>query len=86
LLALLVALLTIRLVVPPRNQFEITHPFTASAPEPLLYVTLVTGKTSVPKHFDTVKKLETQSFPSEGARCAMDVSIFCGVTKSDHDH
>lgn len=57
LLALLVALLTIRLVVPPRNQFEITHPFTASAPEPLLYVTLVTGKTSVPKHFDTVKKL-----------------------------
>ena len=52
---------------PPRNQFEITHPFTASAPEPLLYVTLVTGKTSGPKHFDTVKKLETQSFPSEGA-------------------
>lgn len=35
---------------PPRNQFEITHPFTASAPEPLLSVTLVTGKISVPKH------------------------------------
>ena len=43
------------------------HPFTASAPEPLLYVTLNRAKTSVPTHFSTADVLEKLSFPSDGA-------------------
>jgi hypothetical protein len=52
---------------PPRNYFEMAHPFTASAPEPLLYVALNRAKTSVPTHFSTADVLEKLSFPSDGA-------------------
>ena len=52
---------------PPRNYVEMAHPFTASAPEPLLYVTLNRAKTSVPTHFSTADVLEKLSFPSDGA-------------------
>jgi 4-amino-4-deoxy-L-arabinose transferase-like glycosyltransferase len=71
---------------PPRNQFEITHPFTASAPEPLLYVTLNTGRTSVPKRFGTAKKLETPSFTSDTAPRRERRFYLLRGYKSDHDH
>jgi hypothetical protein len=48
----------------PRNHFEMTHPFTASAPEPLLYVTLNRERSAVPKRFDSVRIVAEQTFPS----------------------
>jgi 4-amino-4-deoxy-L-arabinose transferase-like glycosyltransferase len=48
----------------PRNHFEMTHPFTAAAPEPVLYVTQLQTKSSVLKRFDA-DLIEQRSFPSE---------------------
>jgi 4-amino-4-deoxy-L-arabinose transferase-like glycosyltransferase len=48
----------------PRNHFEMTLPFTPSAPEPLLYVVLDRATTSVLKRFRTAEKLGLQLFPS----------------------
>ena len=47
----------------PRNHFEMTHPLTASAPEPLLYVTLNRERSAVPKRFESVKLVAEETFP-----------------------
>jgi 4-amino-4-deoxy-L-arabinose transferase-like glycosyltransferase len=49
----------------PRNHYEMTLPFTKAAPEPVLYVTLNQGATSVPKRFDSATPVGTQSFPTD---------------------
>jgi hypothetical protein len=47
------------------NQFEMLRPYTSSAPEPLLYVTLGKSSMSIAKRFGTADMLEQDSFPSE---------------------
>ena len=49
----------------PRNHFEMTRPFTEAAPEPVLYVTLIHTRTSVPKRFDTSQPVGKQEFPTD---------------------
>jgi hypothetical protein len=49
----------------PRNHFEMTRPFTKTSPEPVLYVTLNRGTTSVPKRFDSTEVIGEQAFPTD---------------------
>ena len=49
----------------PRNHFEMTRPFTKASPDPVLYVTLIRGKSSVPKRFDSAKAIGEQAFPTD---------------------
>lgn len=49
----------------PRNHFLMTRPFTSSAPEPVLYVTLNRGATSVPKRFNSAQVIGEQQFPTD---------------------
>jgi 4-amino-4-deoxy-L-arabinose transferase-like glycosyltransferase len=49
----------------PRNHFEMTHPFRAAAPQPVLYVTLLQSKTSVLKSFDETKLIANERFPRD---------------------
>jgi 4-amino-4-deoxy-L-arabinose transferase-like glycosyltransferase len=49
----------------PRNHFEMTLPFTKASPEPVLYVTLIEGPTSVPKRFDSAEVIGEQAFPTD---------------------
>jgi hypothetical protein len=49
----------------PRNHFEMTRSFTEAAPEPVLYVTLIHTRTSVPKRFDTSQPVGKQEFPTD---------------------
>jgi 4-amino-4-deoxy-L-arabinose transferase-like glycosyltransferase len=48
----------------PRNHFEMTRPFTGKTPEPVLYVTLNPGQTSVPKRFKSTYAIGEQQFPA----------------------
>jgi 4-amino-4-deoxy-L-arabinose transferase-like glycosyltransferase len=48
-----------------RNHFEMTRPFTKATPEPVLYVTLNPGPTSVPKRFKLSQAIGKQQFPSD---------------------
>jgi 4-amino-4-deoxy-L-arabinose transferase-like glycosyltransferase len=50
-----------------RNHFEMAYPFTAAAPEPVLYVTLIRSKSSVPKRFAESKLIAEESFPAQAA-------------------
>jgi 4-amino-4-deoxy-L-arabinose transferase-like glycosyltransferase len=49
----------------PRNHFEMTLPFKEGAPEPVLYVTLSRGATSVPKRFESAQVIGEQAFPTD---------------------
>ena len=51
----------------PRNHFVITNPFTASAPEPLLYVTLNRERSSVLKRFADAQEIAARNFPSDAS-------------------
>lgn len=51
----------------PRNHFVTTNPFTASAPEPLLYVTLNRERSSVLKRFASSERIAKQNFPSDAS-------------------
>ena len=47
----------------PRNHFEMTHPFDARTPGPLLYVPINRGSTAVPGSFRSSVPLATIGFP-----------------------
>jgi hypothetical protein len=55
-----------------RNHFDMTRPFPNSAPEPVLYVTLNRGMTSVPKRFHSAQVIGEQLML---CRCAKGASI-----------
>jgi hypothetical protein len=42
-----------------------TLPFKEGAPEPVLYVTLSRGATSVPKRFESAQVIGEQAFPTD---------------------
>jgi hypothetical protein len=42
-----------------------TRPFTQAAPEPVLYVTLIQTRTSVPKRFNTSQPVGKQEVPTD---------------------
>jgi hypothetical protein len=67
----------------PRNQFEMKYLFTASAPEPVLYVTVNRSSTSVPKHSGTSKLIGKQSFPTKGAPLRQERYLLRGYEGDD---
>jgi len=48
----------------PRNHFEMTDLLPKKTPEPVLYVTLNSGPTSVPKRFESAQVIGEQQFPT----------------------
>ena len=48
----------------PLDHFELTRPYTQSAPEPLLYVTLRRSSQSILEHFGAATMLGQDTFPS----------------------
>ena len=48
----------------PRNHFEMTDLLPKKTPEPVLYVTLNPGPTSVPKRFESAQVIGEQQFPT----------------------
>ena len=53
---------------PPQNHFEMTRPLSRATPQPLLYVTLLKGETSVLKRFDSVGKIATTTDQGSSVR------------------
>jgi 4-amino-4-deoxy-L-arabinose transferase-like glycosyltransferase len=51
----------------PRNHFEMTNPFTSSAPGPVIYVTLNRERTAIPKRFESAEMVATRNFPSDAS-------------------